>query len=162
MYKLLLVIIFFITFHVSIGQQKSEQYNITVNYLLYLPQDYNKDTATKWPMIVFLHGAGEVGTDIEKVKVNGPPKLIEQGKQFPFIVVSPQAPPREGWEPQIIIRLVKALQSTYKIDKERIYLTGLSMGGFGTWAIAMKFPNVFAAIAPVCGGGDTAEIMNLK
>jgi predicted esterase len=162
MYKLLLVFILFITFHVSKGQQKSEQYNIPVNYLLYLPQDYNKDTTKKWPMMVFLHGAGEVGTDIEKVKVNGPPKLIEQGKQFPFIVVSPQAPQGEGWEPQVIIRLVRGLQSKYKIDKERIYLTGLSMGGFGTWAIAAKFPNTFAAIAPVCGGGDTADIMKLK
>jgi predicted esterase len=144
------------------AQQKAEQYNITVNYLLYLPQDYGKDTSTLWPLMLFLHGSGATGTDIQKVKTDGPPKLIEQGKQYPFIVVSPQAPEKEGWEPQVIIRLIKGLQSQYKVDKERIYLTGLSMGGFGTWNIASKFPSVFAAIAPVCGGGDTTQVMKLR
>jgi predicted esterase len=112
--------------------------------------------------MIFLHGSGQSGTDIQKVKTHGPPKLIEQGKQYPFIVVSPQARENEGWEPQVIIRLIKGIQSQYKVDKERIYLTGLSMGGFGTWNIASKFPSVFAAIAPVCGGGDTTQVMKLK
>jgi len=162
MHKIFLLISFLILFYFSKAQQKAEQYNIPVNYLLYLPQDYGKDTTKQWPLMIFLHGAGEAGTDIEKVKVHGPPKLIEQGRQYPFIVISPQAPPNEGWEPQVIIRLIKEIQTKYKVDKERVYLTGLSMGGFGTWAIAMKFPHVFAAIAPVCGGGDTADIMKLK
>jgi predicted esterase len=144
------------------AQQKAEQFNITVNYLLYLPQDYVKDTSKLWPVLIFLHGSGEAGNDLQKVKAHGPPKLIEQGKQFPFIVVSPQAPGNEGWEPQVIIRLIKGIQSKYKVDREKIYLTGLSMGGFGTWNIASKFPSVFAAIAPVCGGGDTTEVMKLK
>jgi predicted esterase len=155
--------LFLFFFHITTkGQQKAEQFNISVNYLLYLPQDYGKDSAKLWPLMVFLHGSGEAGTDVQKVKVNGPPKLIEQGKQYPFIVVSPQAPENEGWEPQVIIRLIKGLQKQYKVDKERIYLTGLSMGGFGTWNIASKFPTMFAAIAPVCGGGDTTEVMKLK
>ena len=162
MYKVLLSFLLIFFFYFSKGQQKAEQYNIAVNYLLYLPQDYNKDTAKLWPLMVFLHGSGEAGTDVQKVKVNGPPKLIEQGKQYPFIVVSPQAPENEGWEPQVIIRLIKGLQQQYKVDKERIYLTGLSMGGFGTWNIASKFPTMFAAIAPICGGGDTTEVMKLK
>ena len=162
MHKFFLIIFFLFLFYISNAQQKAEQYNIAINYLIHLPQDYSKDTTKQWPLMIFLHGAGEAGTAIEKVKVHGPPKLIEQGRQYPFIVISPQAPPNEGWEPQVIIRLIKEIQTKYKVDKERVYLTGLSMGGFGTWAIAMKFPHVFAAIAPVCGGGDTADIMKLK
>ncbi len=162
MYKLLLSFLMLVFFCDLKAQQKAEQFNITVNYLLYLPQDYVKDTSKLWPVLIFLHGSGEAGNDLQKVKAHGPPKLIEQGKQFPFIVVSPQAPGNEGWEPQVIIRLIKGIQSKYKVDREKIYLTGLSMGGFGTWNIASKFPSVFAAIAPVCGGGDTTEVMKLK
>jgi len=162
MYKLLLSFLMLIFFCDLKAQQKAEQFNITVNYLLYLPQDYVKDTSRLWPVLIFLHGSGEAGNDLQKVKVHGPPKLIEQGKQFPFIVVSPQARENEGWEPQVIIRLIKGIQSKYKVDNEKIYLTGLSMGGFGTWNIASKFPSMFAAIAPVCGGGDTTGVMKLK
>jgi predicted esterase len=162
MNRFLLSFLLLILFFNLKAQQKAEQYNITVNYLLYLPQEYGKDTSKLWPVMIFLHGSGQSGTDIQKVKTHGPPKLIEQGKQYPFIVVSPQARENEGWEPQVIIRLIKGIQSQYKVDKERIYLTGLSMGGFGTWNIASKFPSVFAAIAPVCGGGDTTQVMKLK
>jgi predicted esterase len=162
MHKFLFSFLFLVSIYTSRAQQKAEQFNIPVNYLVYLPEDYSKDTAKQWPLMVFLHGSGESGTDIQKVKANGPPKLIEEGKQYPFIVISPQAPEGEGWEPQVIIRLIRNIQQKYKVDKERIYLTGLSMGGFGTWSIAMKFPTVFAAIAPICGGGDTADIMKLK
>ena len=144
------------------AQQEAAVFQIPVNYLVYLPSDYEADTAKKWPLMLFLHGAGERGDDLQKVKVHGPPKLIEQGKKFPFIVISPQAPVNEGWEPQVIIRLLKGIQTKYRVDKERIYLTGLSMGGFGTWAIAKKFPSVFAAIVPICGGGDTAELWKLR
>lgn len=162
MNKILVLVLLVLSVKPLRAQQRPEQFNIPVNYLLYLPQDYSKDTAKQWPLMVFLHGSGESGTDLEKVKVHGPAKLIEKGRQYPFIVVSPQAPPGEGWEPQVIIRLVKGLQSKYKVDRDRIYLTGLSMGGFGTWATAIKFPNMFAAIAPICGGGDTAEVAKLK
>jgi predicted esterase len=162
MNKFLLSLLFIILFHHPKAQQKAETYNIPVNYLIYLPQEYKNDTAKQWPLMVFLHGSGESGSDIQKVKANGPPKLIEQGRQYPFIVISPQAPLNEGWEPQVIIRLIREIQNKYKVDKDRIYLTGLSMGGFGTWAIAIKFPWVFAAIAPVCGGGDSTEVMKLK
>ncbi|MBO9570593.1 MAG: prolyl oligopeptidase family serine peptidase [Chitinophagaceae bacterium] len=130
--------------------------------MVYFPQGYNKDTTKQWPVVLFLHGSGERGTDVQKVKKNGLPKLIEEGKQYPFIVISPQAPPDEGWEEQMMYRFIKYLRKTYRIDGERIYLTGLSMGGFGTWSIAMKFPSLFAAVAPVCGGGDTADIWKLR
>lgn len=161
MKKILLLLLLVVQLLTTNAQQTAEQFNLPVNYLLYQPDGYETDTAKKWPLIVFLHGSGERGDDVEKVKVHGPPKIIEQGKRLPFIVASPQAP-MDGWEPEILIRFIRGLQSKYRVDNDRIYLTGLSMGGYGTWRLAMKYPHVFAAIAPICGGGDTTEISKLK
>jgi predicted peptidase len=72
------------------AQQATAEAEVPLNFLLYLPQDYNAQD--KWPLLLFLHGAGERGSDLEKVKVHGPPKLIAAGRQFPMIVVSPQCP----------------------------------------------------------------------
>lgn len=129
------------------------QIPVTINYLLYLPTDFEKKDS--WPLVLFLHGAGERGDDLEKVKVHGPPKLIEEGKSFPFVVISPQCREGRTWEPVELTALVDDAVAKYKIDKDRIYVTGLSMGGFGTWALASYSANRFAAIIPICGGGDT-------
>jgi predicted peptidase len=126
--------------------------NLTIDYLLYLPPGYEQKE--KWPLMLFLHGAGERGSDLNEVKTHGPPLLIEQGKQFPLIVVSPQCPDGKNWEPTELTRLLDHMVAKYKVDKDRIYVTGLSMGGFGTWALAAHTPDRFAAIVPVCGGGD--------
>ena len=132
-----------------------------MNYLLYLPEEYETNTKKQFPLMLFLHGAGECGDDIEKVKTHGPPLKIVNGYKYPFIVVSPQSPER-GWKPDFILRLVLDLQKNYRIDKERTYLTGLSMGGFGTWRTAQTYPQLFAAIIPVCGGGNSQNIWTLK
>ena len=138
------------------GQQKPAELNrtikVTVKYLLYLPKDY--DQKESWPLLVFLHGAGERGDNLDLVKKHGPPKLIEAGKQFPFIVVSPQCPDGQWWDSFTLTALLDEIVEKYKVDHDRIYLTGLSMGGFGTWALASRTPNRFAAIVPICGGGD--------
>ena len=127
---------------------------ISSKYLLYAPTDYGKDSAKKWPLILFLHGSGESGDDLEKVKTHGPPKLIAHGKEFPFIVVSPQCPsPRVGWDTEVLNGLLDDVIAHYSVDQDRVYLTGLSMGGYGTWALASDAPQRFAAIAPICGGG---------
>lgn len=131
-------------------------------YLLYLPPDYEADPARKWPLLLFLHGAGERGDDLEKVKVHGPPKLIAEGQHFPFIVVSPQCPEGEWWLPAQLIDLVDDLSTRYRIDPDRLYLTGLSMGGYGTWATAIEYPDRFAALAPICGGGDPEEAERIR
>ena len=143
------------------GEQSSQNLDKTItrvikaSYLLYLPKDYGKDTAKKWPLILFLHGSGESGSDVEKVKVHGPPKLVAAGKEMPFIVVSPQAPtPRVGWQVETLNTLLDDVIQKYSVDEDRVYLTGLSMGGFGTWALAGANPERFAAIAPICGGGQ--------
>lgn len=151
-----------VSLHVE-AQQTHEQYIRPVNYLLYLPDGYRQDTLNKWPLLLFLHGSGEKGDDLEKVKKHGPPKLIAQGKKFPFIVVSPQATRREqGWSTADLYALLLDCKQKYRVDPDRIYLTGLSMGGFGTWSLAIEHPEEFAAIVPICGGGDTTDIWKLR
>lgn len=141
------------------AQQLDIQIKVQMNYLLYLPKDYEKQE--KVPLMVFLHGAGERGSNLDLVKVHGPPKLISQGKDFPCIVVSPQCPANKWWESYQLVALLDDLQSKYKVDPDRIYITGLSMGGFGTWNLASTIPNRLAAIAPICGGGDVSMARRL-
>jgi predicted peptidase len=133
------------------------------NYLLYLPADYGK-SKDKWPLIMFLHGAGERGNNIEVVKKHGPPKMIAQGKNFDFIIVSPQCPNDLWWPEQtdVLITLLDEIEAKYRVDTDRVYLTGLSMGGFGTWTLAEKYPKRFAAIAPICGGSERYAANRLK
>ena len=125
---------------------------VMLKYLLYLPPDYAHQQA--WPLMLFLHGAGERGDNLEALKQHGPPKLIEAGRDFPFIVVAPQCPRDRWWEPFELAALLDEITDKYKVDPDRIYLTGLSMGGFGTWALAAYQPKRFAALVPICGGGD--------
>lgn len=120
-------------------------------YLLYLPEGYAEQEAS-WPLLLFLHGAGERGDSLALVNVHGPPKLIEQGQGFPFIVVSPQCPEHQRWSVKTLDKLLNDIVAQYRIDEDRIYVTGLSLGGYGTWDLAARFPNRFAAIAPICGG----------
>lgn len=134
---------------------------LTARYLLYLPKNYGKEGDKKWPLMLFLHGSGESGSDLEKVKKHGPPRLIAAGKDFPFIVVSPQSP-GGGWNTEILGALLEDVIGRYKVDEDRVYLTGLSMGGYGTWDLAMAFPDRFAAIAPICGGGTSWKVRRIR
>ncbi|GMU96118.1 prolyl oligopeptidase family serine peptidase [Ignavibacterium album] len=143
--------------------EKEIKLKVELQYLLYLPEDYEK-AEKEYPLVLFLHGAGERGNEIELVKRNGPPKLIEEGKNFPFILVSPQCPEQTRWnyQTQSLIALLDEIESKYRVDKNRIYVTGLSMGGQGTWSLALTQPNRFAAIAPICGWTDTWEVCKIK
>jgi predicted peptidase len=132
---------------------------VKLNYLLYLPPKY-ETSEEKWPLVVFLHGAGETGNDLKMVKKHGPPKLVEK-KEFPFILVSPQAPVR-GWVPEAVNALIDDVMAHYRVDADRVYLTGLSMGGYGTWALAAAYPGKFAAAVPICGGGNPSVATKLK
>jgi predicted peptidase len=125
---------------------------VKLKYLLYLPKDYDAKPAS--PLLMFLHGVGERGDDLEALKVYGPPKRIESGHDLPFIVVSPLCPKDRWWDPLELTVLLDEIIEKYKVDQDRIYVTGLSMGGFGTWSLAGYAPERFAAIAPICGGGD--------
>jgi predicted peptidase len=134
-------------------QQLERTIKVTLGYLLSLPKDYAEKES--WPLLLFLHGSGERGENLDRVKIHGPPKLIAAGKDFPFIVVSPQCPSRSrGWQPHELSALLDEIVEKYKVDKDRICVTGLSMGGFGTWSLAAFSPDRFAALVPICGGGD--------
>ena len=143
-------------------QEKSADLSIKakLNYLIALPEDY--EAKESHPLVLFLHGVGERGDgQLDRVKINGPPKLIARGKRYPCIVVSPQCPSNRWWDAAELSALLDHLEATYKVDAKRIYVTGLSMGGYGTWDLAMRQPNRFAAIAPVCGGGNTRTVKYL-
>ncbi|MFO0948784.1 MAG: GDSL-type esterase/lipase family protein [Planctomycetota bacterium] len=143
----------------------------THKYVLFVPSGYTPDK--KWPLILFLHGAGERGTDNKAQVATGlGPAVKKRAKDFPFLVIFPQCgnqkvPPVMGWSPEgddgkRALEILDAVEKEYSTDKDRTYLTGLSMGGFGTWAFAAKFPDRWAAIAPVCGGGSPDIAAKIK
>jgi predicted peptidase len=140
------------TFHLE------RQQVLNADYLLFLPAGYGADAAKRWPLILFLHGAGERGSDVWKVATHGPPKIDTTATNFPFIVVSPQCPDGKIWSDDLLLALLDEIERQYAVDTHRVYLTGLSMGGFGTWNLGLSHPERFAAIAPICGGGETLLI----
>ena len=137
---------------------RERQQPLAADYLLFLPEGYAADPAKRWPLILFLHGAGERGTDVWLVAKHGPPKIDTTAANFPFIVVSPQCPPGENWSNDLVMGLLDEVESKYAVDTHRVYLTGLSMGGFGTWDLGVSHPDRFAAIAPICGGGEFIKV----
>jgi len=121
-------------------------------HLLYLPRDYDRDPERRWPLVLFLHGSGEIGEDLNQVRKCGLAKLAEDGRDFPFILVAPQSPPEEWfWLPAALDTLLDEVSARYRVDADRVYATGFSMGGRGTWVQAIEYPDRFTAIAPICG-----------
>jgi predicted peptidase len=130
-------------------------------YQIFLPQGYSTNQ-DRWPLILFLHGGGERGSDIEKVKVHGPLKMAAQRPDFPFVVVAPQVDTNMIWSTARLDALLEEVQERYRVDPDRIYLTGLSMGSYGAWHLAMEFPHRFAALAPISGGATPSGMCALK
>ncbi|HHW72346.1 MAG TPA: phospholipase [Firmicutes bacterium] len=122
-------------------------------YALYLPRGYEKE-AKRWPLLIFLHGAGERGDNLDLVAVHGPLKQVKEGRDLPFIIAAPQCRENWTWDRSLeeLDQLLRELIDGYAVDVEKIYLTGLSMGGFGTWHWAVHQPRAFAALVPICGG----------
>ena len=147
---------------VSTSVERRITRTIRLNYYLYLPDDYEKRPRNRWPVILFLHGSGESGIDLDKIKVHGPPKEIENGRKLPFIVVSPQSPDSWYWDPYPLLGLLDEIEAKYRVDKDRIYLTGLSMGGRGSYRLAALAPDRFAAVAPIAGGANPIYAPALK
>jgi predicted peptidase len=133
--------------------------DLSAKYLLFLPADYNSQSKKRWPLMLFLHGAGERGTNLSMVTRHGPPKIVKDKPDFPFLLVSPQCPTGERWSNDTLLALLDDIVFKYKIDTNRVYLTGLSMGGYGTWSLGTARPERFTAIAPICGGGETIPIL---
>ena len=134
-------------------------------YLLYLPKDYSTSKKS-YPLVIYLGGGSQRGNDLNKLKTYGIPYYIEQGHEYDFIVASPQCPGDKYWTTEDWFdSLYSNLSSIYRIDTTRIYVTGISIGGFGSWQVAMDYPNRFASIVPLCGGvndSDTISITKLK
>lgn len=132
-------------------------------YLLYLPSEYNTSQAT-FPVVIYLHGGSQRGEDLTKLKVYGLPNLVDKGRNFPFIIVSPQCPDGKFWSTDNWFdSLHTELIMKYRVDQKRIYLTGISMGGYGAWQTAVAYPNTFAAVLPLCGGcDDSTQICRVK
>lgn len=158
-----------ILFNLSCDFTKENQQNPstpTINqeavykYLSYEPENYDSNKETD--LLIFLHGAGERGTNLDSVKVHGPPKQIENGKNFDCLVLAPQCPLGVWWDEDRLEETLRSYMSNHKINPRKIYLTGLSMGGYATWKWSCKHPEHFAAIAPICGGGDPENASAIK
>lgn len=137
-----------------------------VGYYAYLPEDHYLHPNDRFPLLVFLHGSGEKGngtTELARVLVHGPPKLIKNGRDFPFIVISPQLPSNQGgWPTGLVDELINKAIADYHVDTTRMYVTGLSLGGYGTWAYAVAKPGRLAAVVPIAGGGSTGQACTMK
>lgn len=135
-------------------------------FQLFLPRGalHSRGVAkTRWPLMVFLHGSGEQGSDLASVKVNGPPKQVDDQPDFPFVLISPQLPAGLGsWDRTRLDALLDWALASLPVDPDRVVLTGLSLGGYGTWEWATARPDRFAAIAPIAGVGDPKQACALK
>ncbi len=137
------------TFDHGMNQQRR---NVSYRYLSYLPKDYEADAVRKWPLVIYLHGGSDRGTDLKKLYSSGIPDQVYRGREFPFIMLAPQCPVHLRWSTDDWFEnFYKEAASRYRIDTDRIYLTGPSLGGSGTWYIAARYPKTFAAIAPMSG-----------
>lgn len=112
-----------------------------------------------WPLLLFLHGVGECGDDLALVGVHGPPRLTGEVPELArCILVAPQCPADSWWRSETLVALLEEVRAREHVDDARIYVTGLSMGGYGTWSLLARAPELFAAAVPICGGGDTTRV----
>lgn len=138
----------------SVNEMRATVAGHQLSYLLHSPS--GEKPKKGWPLLLFLHGYGECGDDIQKVKVHGPPKLTEKFDELSScVIVSPQCPKDSWWRVEALRTLVEeVIADRGDIDRDRLYITGLSMGGYGTWSFLSHYPDYFAAAIPICGGGD--------
>jgi predicted peptidase len=141
------------------------------DYLFALPDGYDQQPTRTWPLLLFLHGAGERGADVWSLTRQGLPKLLVRPPELSaaeraaaddvsagFIVVAPQCPAFEVWNDDLLLALLDDVALELRVDPARIYFTGLSLGGFGVWSLGMRHPDRFAALVPICGGGRVADV----
>lgn len=127
-----------------------------LNYLVYLPPDYDESAAESWPVLFMLHGIVQTGNDLRKIPKYGPAQQVENGRHFPLVVITPQSK-KLAWDVEETAAFIEYCLDRYRLDRRRVYLTGVSSGARGVWAVAAERPDLFAAIAPVAGWGKEQE-----
>jgi len=141
-----------------------EKEKLGMKYLAYIPSGY--ENGNDCPLLLYLHGSAEKGSDIALIENQGIPKELKHGRSLPFIILMPQLSKNLTWSnsnvKEFLVQLLDHWVGTRNIDASRIYLTGMSMGGYGTWNLACHYPHKFAAIAPFCGGGDHLQVEKIK
>lgn len=137
------------------GTDNFQSPSLATQHLIYLPEGYSG--SREWPLVVFLHGSGERGTDLTRLRSA---KILFL--KFPAIVLVPQCLPDSGWQPAVVLSLIQHLTERYRVDSRRVYLVGYSMGGFSVVATAAAYPKEFAAIVPIAGGGGSDDAKNLR
>jgi predicted peptidase len=122
-------------------------------FVLSLPHEYGQDERARRPLLLFLHGASERGDNPLDLVAHGPVKQVTEGADLPFVVLAPQCPAYSTWAPEIsgVYALLDEVIEQHRIDPDRVYVTGLSMGGAGSWCMAARYPDRFAAAVPICG-----------
>lgn len=139
------------------AQQTAKMTSSGIGYLEYLPQGYSTNP-NKYPVVISLHGVKEKGNtlaEVSRVANVGLPKYVKYGQQYPFILISPQLKTSMSvWTGDYVMQVVNYVKTKLRIDESRIYLTGLSLGGYGVWKTVAAYPNVFASILPICSGGN--------
>ena len=160
----LFVLLIFMVSMVSGQNRKTLKSPKLYPYQVYLPQGYQTHPDSLYPVLIYLHGGSHRGNNPELLKEWGPPMRVARGEQFPFIMVFPQCPANKLWITENWFEpLMADLKAKYRIDTKAVYVTGISMGGFGTWQVAMDFPDRIAGIAPLCGSTrDSLEICRIR
>ena len=153
-----ITLIYFLVFNACTGQPnliEDVQHTTLeeeIRYYLYFPRDYVRETEKNFPLLLFLHGGGEAGGKLEDLQISGPPSMIVEGKEFPFLILAPQHPhKRKFWNTAAVMQLLDTVIANNRVDPKKIYLSGLSRGGSAAWEMAVQYPQVFAALAVVCG-----------
>ncbi|MCH2043556.1 MAG: prolyl oligopeptidase family serine peptidase [Saprospiraceae bacterium] len=167
-YKFLVILIGL--FFVQVAMQAQDEPDIQAvknktlpyQYWVHYPKGYHDkiNKKKKYPLVMYLHGRSIMGTDLEKVKRYGVIYEIIRGLELDFIVIAPQC--QKGWENSKLIEILDYAENNYRVNQQEVYLTGMSMGGYGAWYLAGAHPDRFAAVAPVAGGGRTKDAENLK
>jgi predicted peptidase len=133
-----------------------------LNYLIYIPPSYARAPKIRYPLIVYLHGTEQRGDNPERLREVARMTVVDANATLPFIAVFPQCPSNAYWAPGPLKAMIDSLEQALRVDTDRIYLTGFSLGGYGTWQTAAALPDLFAAIAPLCGMSDIPDVPRLR
>ena len=133
-----------------------------LKYWFELPASFEEDADRKWPVLIFLHGAGQRGVDASELATYEGVCLANKFKPDTFLVIAPVCPVDIWWSPPALDNLAKEIIAGFSVDEDRLYLTGMSMGGYGSWEMATEYPDRFAAIVPLCGGGEPSRAKRFK